>query len=227
MIFVLLRPKLTYCSINDFIFNLSEAELASLKEQTEGWAAGLRLLGSTLTSVSATEDRSRLINLPVQTRRHIFELLAEEVLNQQPPIVRKFLLETSILAELTPEVCQKATEQRNARELLETIYQRNLFLIALPSEDLANDTTYRYHSLFVDFLQHQFSLEDPKRMVEIHLRVATILDNPSQKIHHYIAAEAWDDAADLIEPIGIEQIENNFIQQKMISWLRKLPEFSF
>ena len=60
--------------------------------------------------------------------RHIFEFLADEILNEQPLEMTRFLLETAVLDELTPELCSAVTQRQNAYQLLDNIFRRNLFL---------------------------------------------------------------------------------------------------
>jgi LuxR family maltose regulon positive regulatory protein len=109
---------------------LSPADLASLYERTEGWPAGLRLLANSLERIPSPAARTACIRDLAQTDRYIFDFLAEEVLDRQPPAVRAFLLETSILAELTPARCQAVTGRSDAGAILEDLYRRNLFLIS-------------------------------------------------------------------------------------------------
>ncbi len=48
------------------------------------------------------------------------------VLASLPPELQTFALETAILAELTPELCQAITRRDDAARLLEDLYRRNL-----------------------------------------------------------------------------------------------------
>jgi LuxR family maltose regulon positive regulatory protein len=108
--------------------HMSQDEVRALYDHTEGWVAGLRLLAGSFRS----EDRRSEVRLQERNvaRRSIFDLLAGEVLNKQGPEIRRFLLQTSILEELTPELCARLTENPDADLLLQEIYRRNLFLSA-------------------------------------------------------------------------------------------------
>jgi LuxR family maltose regulon positive regulatory protein len=198
---------------------LSPAELNSLQTRAEGWAAGLRLLAGSLVQMNQPGDRTAFINRLAQTDRYLFDFLAEEVLRRQEPAVRTFLLETSILAELTPVLCQAVTGRENAMALLDELYHRNLFLAAV--DDLLTPV-YRYHALFAEFLQQQLSYESPGRLVELHHRAARASTTPRQIIGHYLAAGDWAEAAAVIEQAG-EQLLDQGASETLRGWLQALP----
>jgi len=103
-------------------------DLMTLQERTEGWPAGLRLLASSLDRIPDRAGRRAFVQTVAHTPRYIFDFLAEEVLERQEPALRTFLLETSILDELTPTRCQAVTGRGDAPALLEDLYRRNLFI---------------------------------------------------------------------------------------------------
>jgi LuxR family transcriptional regulator, maltose regulon positive regulatory protein len=107
------------------------AQIASLVDRTEGWAAGISLLASSLEQIRSPADRAAFLDHVRRTDRTLFEFLAEEVLNRQDPFVRMFLLETAVLPNLTPTLCQAVTGRADAEALLDALYRRNLFLVAL------------------------------------------------------------------------------------------------
>jgi LuxR family maltose regulon positive regulatory protein len=90
---------------------------------------GLRLLATSLERVSSVQDRKLLIRSLGETDRDIFEFLAEEVFNSQEAETRVFLLETAILPELTPTLCQAVTQRADAGTMFEELYRCNLFLV--------------------------------------------------------------------------------------------------
>ncbi|MEM7534800.1 MAG: AAA family ATPase, partial [Chloroflexota bacterium] len=209
---------------------LSNQDLRTLQTSTEGWVAGLRLLTTSLVQRPTSRQHATLITRKMQANLHVFDLLAEEVLNCQPPVLRKFLLETSILAELTPELCQAVTSQADAPILLEEVYRRNLFVVAVGNltDDLADDCalapspTYRYHALFVEFLRRQLAREQPDHLGEYHRRAAEVHTIPAQVIAHYLAAEQWEAAAQVIEQIA-ESIYSQGLLDRLQGWIHALP----
>ncbi|MGA8205801.1 MAG: hypothetical protein WB812_14875, partial [Woeseiaceae bacterium] len=123
----------------------------------------------------------------------------------------------AILDELTPELCIAITQQADAAEKLRELHRHNLFLVSV------GDGTYRYHALFQDFLQTFLKHDQPTLLKTLHRRAADAHSMPYRKIHHYLAAEAWEPAVGLISRYGRRLIEhsNRSIVQ---DWLSRLPE---
>jgi LuxR family maltose regulon positive regulatory protein len=107
---------------------------------------------------------------------------------------------------------------------LEDIYKRNLFLITAVGEEHGLEYSYRYHTLFAEFLQHQLSHRYPQRKVQLHRLAAEFLQAPTQRVHHYMAAEVWDEAAGLIEMVGRNQLEQNYVSNELFQWISELPD---
>ena len=78
--------------------SLPAADVATLTERTEGWAAALQLAG---LSLQDRDDPSAIVARFAGDDRFIVDYLADEVLARQSDAVRTFLLETSILERLT------------------------------------------------------------------------------------------------------------------------------
>ncbi len=189
--------------------NISLADLISLHERTEGWPAGLRLLACSLDRAAAPDERASSIAYLLRTERHIFDFWADEVLNRQSETVRTFLLDTSILAELTVPLCRAVTGRDDAAAILEDLHRRNLFVAALDPFR----TVFRYHALFAEFLRRRLERERPERAVELHRRAAEAQadTHPHRAIGHYLAAEMWDEAAALVERIGKGRLHRHWV----------------
>ncbi|RME85980.1 MAG: hypothetical protein D6775_01365 [Caldilineae bacterium] len=192
---------------DEWRLNLSCSDLARLQERTEGWAVGLRLLANSLKRLPSSDARTVFIDALSRSNRYIFEYLAEEVLAQQTPQLQRFLLETSILSELTPPLCQAVTGREDAAAVLDELYRRNLFLVALDksarrADEAAYWPSYRYHALFATFLQEQLRRDMPARLTELHRRAAQAQTDPDRAIKHYLAAEMWEQAAQILDREG-------------------------
>ena len=196
---------------------LSGEELRLLQGRTEGWPAGLRLLADSLGRIPASASRAAFIAHFAHTDRYVFDFLAEEVLEHQREEVRTFLLETSILEELTASLCNAVTGRTDAQAILEELDRWSLFVVAL---DEAR-TAFRYHALFAQFLRRRLEREEPERVVTLHRRAARALEaeQPHRAIGHYLAAAMGEEAARLIEQVGEE-----LLWQGMLSTLTSLIE---
>lgn len=218
------RRQLAELRLPDLRFTLDEAggllnsglalgldpdEVRAAHSRTEGWAAGLSLLASSLelagspavSEADAKRLRSRLMRGVGRTERAIFDYLAEEVLERQDPFARMFLLETAILPELTPEACAAVTGRDDAAAVLDELYRRNLFLVAL--DDAAAGAAYRYHDLFADFLRERLRREHPGWLRDLHRRAAAAA-GPAGRAQHLVQAGLWDEAAAAIDAVGDE-----------------------
>ena len=154
---------------------LDEEALAALHARTEGWATGLSLLAASLDTIEAPDERARFVSAIADADGYLFDYLADEVLNRQDPFVRAFLLETSILSELTPKACRAVTGRDDAAQILDELYRRNLFLVRLaggPGRERGESATYRYHDLFRTFLRERLRQEAPEWLEQLHCRAA-------------------------------------------------------
>lgn len=201
------------------ILNLtpSEEDVQALYARTEGWPVGLVLLTSRRTASAAAGPS------PVVVDAASFHYLAEEVLAQQPEEIRDFLLETSILEELTPAICRQVTGRENCEALLAEIHQRNLFLWQEQTGNAEGESLYRMHALFAEVLRYGFGLLPPERRQRLLLRAAEAVTDPGRQISYYLAAGAWEPASTVIEDCGEQFLENGY-QQTVASWIQALPE---
>lgn len=142
---------------------LAPAELAALEDRTEGWAAGLQLAGLALRGQA---DPRAFTAAFAGTHRFVMDYLIEEVLSQQPPKLRRFLLETSVLERLSAPLCAalQGVQPNESQALLEEAERRGLFLVALDAER----RWYRYHTLFAEVLRAELRREaGPERLDEL------------------------------------------------------------
>ena len=100
----------------NFGVRLSDADLALLHQRSEGWPAVLQMAA---LSLRGTTDPARLARV-LEVRGHaIAAYFISEVLDQQPPEVAQFMLDTSILAGvLTADACAAVTGRQDAAALL-------------------------------------------------------------------------------------------------------------
>jgi LuxR family maltose regulon positive regulatory protein len=99
---------------------LTPADIASLETHTEGWIAGLQLAALAIQGtvpIQGQDDESVKQLVADFSGRHHFVLdyLADEVLQQQPPEIQSFLLQTSILGHLSGPLCDAVVQIENWR----------------------------------------------------------------------------------------------------------------
>jgi LuxR family maltose regulon positive regulatory protein len=145
--------------------SLSQEDITTLEDRTEGWVVGLQLAG---LSVRDGKDPSGLIAALSGSHRFILSYLTEQVLDRQPEEIRHFLLQTSILDKLNSDLCNAVTGREDSRSLLEGLFSANLFLIPLDDEH----KWYRYHHLFADLLRDLYSTRQKDEATELHRRAS-------------------------------------------------------
>jgi LuxR family maltose regulon positive regulatory protein len=79
--------------------------ISTLEWRTEGWIAGLQMAAISMQGRTQEGDLSAFVEAFGGTHRYILDYLMEEVLNQQPPAVQEFLIETSILERMCGALC--------------------------------------------------------------------------------------------------------------------------
>ena len=157
--------------------------VAALLEATEGWATGLYLASQTARGRSPDEWLPEVRG----DQRAIADYLLGEVLERQPADLQRFLLETSILDELTAPLCAAVTGRADAGAVLARLARENLFVSALDDRD----ERYRYHHLFADLLRSRLERLEPERPPQLHRRAAAWYeahDEAEPAIRHYLAA---------------------------------------
>ena len=197
---------------------LSESALSLLDERTEGWVAGLQMVG---ISMQGREKPEAVITSLNGSHRHILSYLTEEVLKQQIPSMQEFLLQTSILTKFTAELCNAVTGQGNSDTLLNQLFTSNLFLI--PLDD--NGCWYRFHHLFADLLVNILKRTQPERVSELHARASKWFESehmPIEAIDHALAAQDFACAASLLEDHTWELLNQGYVR-RIEAWMHSLP----
>ncbi|WP_233884624.1 LuxR C-terminal-related transcriptional regulator [Paraburkholderia flagellata] len=145
---------------------LGADDLRKLHARTEGWVTAIRL---GVLAIGRSNDPSQFIEAFSGSNAAVADYLAQDVLSQQPPEVRDFLLRTSLLRTFDASLCDAMTSRSDSARLLAQLDDENLFLIRLD----ASGNTYRYHSLFADFLNARLVLEhDAGEIAALH-RIAS------------------------------------------------------
>ena len=187
-------------------------EARQLAVETEGWITGILLGTHTLW-----KGLIRSITAAKAKDEQIFDYMAQEIFDQQPDEIKRFLKATSILTNMTPRVCDSLLEIHNAGQLLEHLDQANLFLLRLSGEE----RTYRYHALFQDFLRKQFAPEEQLECEALHRTAGELLlkhGHWEEALGHFLEAHANEEAVALIK----EQMEPTYRAGLLVSLTRWL-----
>jgi LuxR family maltose regulon positive regulatory protein len=103
---------------------LTHDDIDSLQRRTEGWVAGLQFAA---LSMQGQDDLHTLVQNFAGSNRYIIDYLFEEVFNRQSAEVQEFLVKTSILNQLSAELCDAVAGRSDSQDLLESLERSNLF----------------------------------------------------------------------------------------------------
>jgi len=197
-----LRDRELYFSLaesRDLLVNfgveVASADLALLHDRSEGWAAALQMAA---LSLRATRDPVRAARA-LEVRSHaIAEYFISEVLEQQPPEVAQFMLDTSVLGELTAGACAAVSGRQDAAALLRSLDVASLFLVALDDER----ASFRYHHLVGQVLRAELRARDRGRELALQLRAAEWFESTGETrraARYFLAARQVDRALAIMQ----------------------------
>jgi LuxR family transcriptional regulator, maltose regulon positive regulatory protein len=180
----------------NFGVQMSDADLALLHQRTEGWPAVLQMAA---LSLQGTTDPARLARVLEVRGQAIADYFISEVLEQQPPELAQFMLDTSILVGVvTPDACTVVTGRQDAAAMLRRIETARLFLVALDDER----TSFRYHRLVRRVLRAELRARDRARERALQLRAAEWFEasgDARRSAYHYLVAQQADRALVLLQ----------------------------
>ncbi len=169
---------------------LRDSEIATLHRCTEGWATAIYL--ATL-SLQTRSDHAAFVASFSGTNLELAEYLAEDILARQGEACRAFLLETSVLGQLSAPLCDAVTGRQDSRAMIDYLERANLLLFPLDGDR----TWYRYHQLFASFLRHRLDLQQPGRATALHRAAARWYleqNRPVPAVDHLLQAGLHDEA---------------------------------
>ncbi|WP_154927419.1 LuxR C-terminal-related transcriptional regulator [Klebsiella grimontii] len=178
---------------------------------TEGWIAGMKM-------AALSADASAVMGLSAGSRS-ITRYLDEVIFAPLPPEVFDFLLQTSMLNRLHPDLCDVVCGRNNARAMLAWIERHNLFLSALDESGL----WFRYHPLMRDALLHRLRHSGEIDIRQLHDRASGWFASQqlwAEAIRHALAAgkSAAKDAE-----AGAQSLAEEGDIDTLVQWIRYLP----
>lgn len=135
-------------------------------EEMDGWASGLVMAGENYLWRKARGGDWKLPSESMQSG--LTSYFQEEVVTDLPERIRRFLLETSVLTELTPSACAAVMADESARTTLDEVHRAGLFLSAV--EDKRD--SYVYHSLFRKLTLDYLTERQPELASRLHCRAS-------------------------------------------------------
>lgn len=211
------QEELSAFFLNTHQLALSQDDIHTLWEKTEGWIASLQLIlflsrrGHSLKSLSDKLGENHSIS----------EYLAENAIDSLSPDTLDFLLKTSILERLNSGLCNQLTQRSDSQYMLETLYKRGIFTLPLDPEF----HWFQYHHLFSSFLRQRLHQQLPKAVNHLHCLASDWYadnDYTDEAVYHALAAKDTQKAIRLVEQRAMWWVEHSFMGT-LLNLVDKLP----
>ena len=182
---------------------ITRSDVGQLNARTEGWAAGLQMVGHILRGQSAERVRAFAREFSGNVRT-IDGYLWEEVLGRQSQDVLDFVARISVLDRFNAELCDAVAVRNDSALMIRQLERDRLYVISLDDVGI----WYRFHHLFADVLRERLvqQLGDDE-VLQIHRRAAAWLEQNGQvrdAARHAVAAQDWDRAGRLLVQIATD-----------------------
>ena len=198
--------------------HLAHEDVTGLHRRTEGWVAGLNLVALSLRD---TNDRAAFMSgMPVDDR-FLVDYLWDEVVVQQTPETREFLMRTAVLERLSSSLCDAVVGRRDSAEMLAALERGNLFVVPLDAER----RWFRYHMLFRAMLVRQLERHAPEAVADLHRRASAWFSDRGDihgTIEHAISAGDVHVAADALRRHWLALYSGGQATE-LIGWIDRLP----
>lgn len=216
-----------------FDLELTPEQLAEYRQRTQGWITALQLVRQFAQRQALARQDGKgmegpgsqdLTDILRQSERDIFDYFAEEVFADEQPSVQRLLLRLSLLERLELDLCGQLYPEANCSSLLPGLVRRNVFMTTAGD---GRGEEYRLHPLFQSFLRRRLRAEIGRSGVASeHTRVAEFFferDQWKEAMHHLIAAEAYERAAEAIEERGEAWIASGALAS-LVSFVSAIPK---
>lgn len=188
-------------------------DIEQVTQGLEGWPAGIILALQPLPSEFELVQGGK-------SPEALFDSLAGSMLRAQSSQLRNFLLRSSTLTRLTPELCAKILDISNSPYWFDEIQARGLF-VSRTAGGLS------YHSLFRSFLQRELKATDPALFAQLHQQAAQWFEashRVEEAIEHFLRAEQADQANAIAERIAHAYHTQGRLET-LLNWARQLRQF--
>ncbi|WP_197059839.1 LuxR C-terminal-related transcriptional regulator [Prescottella defluvii] len=179
--------------------HLGPEDLEALMKRTEGWAAGLRLAGM---SLSGHPDPTALIENFTGCRRAVADYLIEQVLAGQTADVREFLIKTSVPTVFTAALAEQLTGCTEAHTIIDALEHRNFLITRIEGSPIR----FRYHPLLRSYLRAEIELLGSRAVAELEhvaARWYAEFGDALLSLEHGIAAGNTSDVVAVLSESGL------------------------
>ncbi|HEX3874084.1 MAG TPA: AAA family ATPase [Solirubrobacteraceae bacterium] len=202
---------------------LDADDVAALEARTEGWPAALYLAALRLR---LGDEIGEVTEQLAARGEDLFGALTDEVLRSSPEHERRFILETAVLDRFNADLCVRVLgDDATTRTAFRRLTRTSLLLSPLDR----GRTWFRCHHLLREVLYNRLAEDHPKRTRELHVRAGAWFESEGgetelhEAMHHYLAAEEWDLAAELLTRHSIRLVQSGALGGRARDWLGRFP----
>lgn len=191
----------------------------SLVEHLNGWPAGVRLARLTMRRIDTPLGANALVSVLISSPE-VGDYLTAEVLGSLEPATRAFLVDTSILTDLSPGVCDAVTGRDDSLAVLRSLAADQMFtsLVDPPT------STYRIHGILRDHLESEGDAQPADHRRELHRRAMRwhlASDDLDATIRHAVGAGEFGCALEAFED-GLAAASNRGQIDDMWRWIHEI-----
>jgi len=197
---------------------LKDSDISTLYRCTEGWITAIYLAS---LSLQGRQDPTAFVASFSGSNLELAQYLAEDILARQSEDCRRFLLQTSVLDQLHPALCDAVTGRSDSQAMIGHLERSNLFIFPLDNEHQA----FRYHSLFASYLKSALQRQFPGEAPALHHAAARWYfgaGRPIPAIDHLLQAGATAEAACHLAACA-GQLMAEARSRLLLSWLDQIP----
>ena len=210
-------PEIQALVEQNYGLNVSTHRAQELAQITDGWITALLLMGQQTGWRELVQDA---LAMP-EAAQPVFDYLAEQVFSRQSEGMRQFLLGSSVLTPLAPNMLDQLPGLADSKRHHETLAEQPFFLTRLGGED----ELYEYHPLLREFLKTRLQKENATWYEQLSLACA----------EQYRRQGAWERAVEMYLELGetakaaevLESVEESLRKPSEIAsatrWVEALP----
>ena len=189
-------------------------ELARLTRRVRGWPAGLRLYQLAARGKTPIEQR-RLVDVLSTRSWPMRDYLTRNILDTLRPELREFLISTSVLGVVTPQLSDELLERSDSDALLREL--ESLDLLTTPLDDTG--CAYHYHEVLRAHLESRLLDRDDRAGRRHLVRAGELLEShgwTAEALRCFGRAESWAAVARIVGA-GAPSVGGSW------AWLDTLP----
>lgn len=170
-----------------FHLDLQYGQIKYIMKLTKGWPSAYHLLAKALNDKTQAERQLFLLELDDKLP-DISHYLFDEIFESQPPEIQTFLMQTSLLIVLSPDIIDEYLSINSSNDILDKLLQNNLFI------ELDNYGSFTYSGLMRHYLYERYQSGNPDEVIEQgHIKLSRIYESKHSFVDAYIHAIAGKD----------------------------------